>query len=317
MLRSDWRADQRPWLGVDLEQWPADQAFVPLPPVALIGAGAADHPQAGGLDILLEPGFSLDSLARRIEANPQASTAVIELLRSTERVGLEAALTLESFAFAMLQGGEEHGRWLDARTGEPLAAPGKVRVSREGARLDVVLDRPQALNAIDRGMRDALFEAFALAALDEEIQQVRLMGVGRAFSMGADLADFGVTRDPATAHAIRARTLPARQLIRRREIYHVHVQGGCVGSGLELAAFASRLTASPGAWFQLPETAMGILPGFGGCVSLPRRIGRRRAALLMLSGKRIDLSKALEWGLVDAVMDDPAADERRAHEVGA
>ena len=67
-----------------------------------------------------------------------------------------------------------------------------------------------------------------------------------------------------------------------------------------------RLTASPEAWFQLPELAMGILPGAGGCVSLTRRIGRQRTALMILSGKRLNARQALAWGLVDAVMDEPA-----------
>ena len=84
----------------------------------------------------------------------------------------------------------------------------------------------------------------------------------------------------------------------------VHVQGGCVGAGLELAAYAARFTAAPDAWFQLPELAMGILPGAGGCVSLTRRIGRQRAALMMLSGKRISASTALGWGLIDAIAGD-------------
>ncbi|MGF7148502.1 enoyl-CoA hydratase/carnithine racemase [Sphingomonas zeicaulis] len=66
------------------------------------------------------------------------------------------------------------------------------------------------------------------------------------------------------------------------------------------------------AWFQLPELAMGILPGAGGTVSVPRRIGRKRAALLMLSGRRIDAHRARDGGLVDAIMDEDAVDDRRA-----
>jgi enoyl-CoA hydratase/carnithine racemase len=89
-----------------------------------------------------------------------------------------------------------------------------------------------------------------------------------------------------------------------------------VGSGLELAAFAGRLTAAPDAWFQLPEVAMGILPGFGGCVSIPRRIGRQRAAALMLSGQRVRAAVALGWGLVDAVVDEAAIDQGGAHPFG-
>jgi enoyl-CoA hydratase/carnithine racemase len=316
MLRSDWRDDRRPWLCVDLASWPAELPIAPLPPAPLVGLGDRSHPQAHRLDIVVEPGFSLGPLTARIEEAPRASAVVLQLLRATEGAAAEHALTSESFAFAMLQGGAEHARWLAQRPAQPEAAAGSVRVDRQDDRLEIVLDRPWALNAIDRGMRDALHDAFALADLDEEIREVRLRGAGRCFSMGADLAEFGTTRDPAEAHAIRMRTLPARAMLRRAAIYDVHVQGGCVGSGLELAAFAGRLTAAPGAWFQLPETGMGILPGFGGCTSLPRRIGRQRAALLMLSGKRVGVELAHRWGLVDAIVDDPAADERHADEIG-
>jgi len=317
MLRSDWRTDRRQWLWVDLANWPEDVPIDPLPPVPLIGTGPASHPQAPCVDLLVEEGFSLDQLATAIERSPQAAATVVQLLRATEGLAPLHALTLESFAYAMLQGGAEHERWLASR--QPSTAPhppGTVHVSRRVDRLNVVLDRPEMLNAIDRGMRDALFDAFSLAAIDEEITTVRVRSTGRAFSIGADLTEFGTTRAPVDAHAIRARTLPAWPMLRRQAIYDVHVQGSCVGSGLELAAFAARLTASPAAWFQLPEVGMGILPGFGGCVSVPRRVGRQRAALLMLSGKRIGGRTALQWGLVDALVNEPAPDADRTHQLG-
>jgi enoyl-CoA hydratase/carnithine racemase len=87
----------------------------------------------------------------------------------------------------------------------------------------------------------------------------------------------------------------------RAGIFDVHVQGACIGAGVEIAAFAARLTATADAWFQLPELAMGLVPGAGGCVSVPRRIGRQRAALMILSGRRINAPTALRWGLIDAI----------------
>ena len=112
------------------------------------------------------------------------------------------------------------------------------------------------------------------------------------------------------------RTLPAHAIARCAGKLEAHVQGACVGAGLEMAGFSRRLTASPRAWFHLPELAMGLLPGAGGCVSLTRRIGRQRTALLLLSGRRIGAATALEWGLVDAIVDDRAGDEDEAHIVG-
>jgi enoyl-CoA hydratase/carnithine racemase len=77
------------------------------------------------------------------------------------------------------------------------------------------------------------------------------------------------------------------------------LQGACVGAGVELPAFAAQVSASEDAFFQLPELAMGLVPGAGGTVSLPRRIGRQRTAWLALSGQRLDAETALAWGLVD------------------
>lgn len=314
MLRADMRDDRRAWLMVDLASWPVDQPLDPLPPVPVIAIGAPDHPHAARADVLVEPPITLAALTAGIAAAPSAAATLVQLLRAIDGLPAERALPIESFAFAMLQGGAEHAAWRARHPPAPPLAPGLLHAARDGVTLALTLDRPAALNGIDRALRDALHDAFTLAALDDTIARITLRGVGRCFSVGADLAEFGTTTDPPAAHAIRARTLPAHPLVRRTARLDVHVQGGCVGSGLELAAFADRLTAAPNAWFRLPEIAMGILPGFGGCVSVRRRIGRQRAAALMLSGRRIGVSTARDWGLVDALMDDPPGDDRHADE---
>jgi enoyl-CoA hydratase/carnithine racemase len=76
-----------------------------------------------------------------------------------------------------------------------------------------------------------------------------------------------------------------------------------MGAGIELPAYAQRITAAPGTIISLPEIALGLVPGAGGTVSLPRRIGRQRTAWLGLTGARIDAVTALEWGLIDAIAD--------------
>jgi enoyl-CoA hydratase/carnithine racemase len=80
-----------------------------------------------------------------------------------------------------------------------------------------------------------------------------------------------------------------------------NIHGACMGSGIEIAAFAHRVVAHPDTRLALPEVGMGLVPGAGGTVSLPRRVGRHRTALLALSGATIDAPTALRWGLVDAV----------------
>jgi enoyl-CoA hydratase/carnithine racemase len=77
--------------------------------------------------------------------------------------------------------------------------------------------------------------------------------------------------------------------------------GACVGAGVELAAFAGHVKATPDAFFQLPEVSMGLIPGAGGTVSITRRIGRQRTAWMALTGGRVDAATALEWGLIDDI----------------
>jgi len=139
--------------------------------------------------------------------------------------------------------------------------------------------------------------------MDTSIRHVMLRAEGKAFSLGAELSEFGTTVDPAEAHHIRCLTLPAREAALCRDRLEARIDGACIGAGLELAAFAARIVATPRAWFQLPELAMGILPGAGGCVSLSRRIGRQRTLLMVLSGRRLNAREALDWGLVDALVD--------------
>lgn len=298
----------RPLAFIDLDRVPDVGYELVLPPCPVVGIGDAAGPLAARLDAVLEPPVSAAAIIRQVEAMPRAAAAIVQVLRILPGLSLEAGLTVESMAYAMLQGSSEHRAWLSGRSNvvdEPVGE-GRIGVERAESRLTITLDRPEAGNAIDRAMRDGLYEALSLAGLDREIEQVSLRAEGKTFSLGADLSEFGTTTDPATAHAIRSRSLPALMAIRCADRLDVHVVGACVGAGLELAAFARRFTASAKSWFQLPELAMGILPGAGGCVSLTRRIGRQRTALLILSGKRLSASQALGWGLVDAIVDDPA-----------
>ena len=100
---------------------------------------------------------------------------------------------------------------------------------------------------------------------------------------------------------------PARLLARLGTRVSFFVHGACIGSGIELPAFAARLVAHPETFFQLPELQMGLIPGAGGTVSIARRIGRQRTAWMVLTGRRITARTALEWGLVDALVDVSSA----------
>lgn len=276
-----------------------------LPPCPVIGIGDAAHPLAAQLDAVIEPPVTTEGIVRQVLAMPHAAAVVVQLQRLLPGLSADAGLTAESLAYGLLQASGEHRAWLGGREKAAPRSVGRIRQERAGDQLTITLDHPDSGNAIDRAMRDELHDALSLAGIDPEIARVSLRASGRTFSLGAELAEFGTTIDPATAHAIRCLTLPARAAVACADRLEAHVQGGCVGSGLELAAWARRLTATSDAWFHLPELSMGILPGAGGCVSLTRRIGRQRTALMILSGKRISARQALGWGLIDAIVDDP------------
>lgn len=290
---------------VDLSRKADRPSHVVLPPYPVVGlAGGSDDPLAAELDAILEPPYSAKALAAAAERQPLAAMVATQLLRMLPHLDDDDALTAESLAYATLQGSEAHRAWIASRPAmQARDGEGGVRLTRKDEVLTVTLNRPEAGNAIDRPMRDSLHEAFELANTDETIRRVVLRAQGKAFSLGAELSEFGTTTEPAMAHAIRCRTLPAREAIRCAGRLQVEIDGACVGAGLELAAFGRRVTATKRSWFQLPELAMGILPGAGGCVSLTRRIGRQRTLLMILSGKRLNARQALDWGLVDTIVD--------------
>lgn len=267
--------------------------------------------------LLAEPPVSAAALRAGVVAQPAAARVLLDLLRAIDLEDGMRGLEQESLAYGQLQGSASHRLWLAQR--KPMTSPiasGQVHLERLGNRIEITLDRPAAHNAIDRTMRDVLFEGFSVAACDPDVETVRLAAIGKTFCLGADLDEFGTTRDPATAHMIRMQTLPALAIIGCSTKFEAHVQGACVGAGLEMAAFAHRLTARPDAWFQLPELAMGLIPGAGGCVSVPRRIGRARTAAMVLSGRRISAQTALAWGLIDAIVDDVSVDDGQANVSG-
>jgi enoyl-CoA hydratase/carnithine racemase len=150
-------------------------------------------------------------------------------------------------------------------------------------------------------MRDGLCEMLDVALHDDSVADVRVRGRGPSFCSGGDLDEFGEFPDPATAHLIRTTRSPARRFAALADRLHVRVHGACLGAGVELPAFAAHVTAAADARFGLPELELGLVPGAGGTVSLPRRIGRQATARLALVGGTMDAEAALEIGLIDAI----------------
>lgn len=293
-----------PVVVVEVDGLPAPEVerLATLPVVAVAIAGE-DQPGLDAFDVVVPTAEQAGEVVAACLANPQAATTLVQLLRLQERLGRLDAVIAESFAYGTLQAGEEHRRWLATqgrrvRRSDPTPA---VLAGHEDGELRLILNRPRLRNALSAELRDALVTALRAAAADPDRPQVHISANGPAFCIGGDLAEFGTVSDPATAHQIRSAANVAPWLIRLADRVTAHVHGACIGAGIELAAFCRHVSATPDAFFQLPEVGMGLVPGAGGTVSVTRRIGRHRAAELMLTGRRLDAPTAREWGLVDRI----------------
>jgi enoyl-CoA hydratase/carnithine racemase len=184
-------------------------------------------------------------------------------------------------------------------------AGNRVRAFQDADYVEVVLSRAEARNALDRAMRDELVEVLEPLADSAGSVTIGLLGEGPDFCAGGDIDEFGSSPDVVTAWHVRlVRSLPTL-FSRLGDCMVVGIQGAAVGAGVELAAFAARVVATPSARFRLPELSMGLVPGSGGTVSLPRRIPVHRAIEMMLFGDWLDTVTARSWGLVDRIVNEP------------
>ncbi len=245
---------------------------------------------------------ALALLAAQVELHPVASAVAAQVLRATLKLSFAEALTLESLAYSMLLASGEFQAWRNARPRREYAETGapRVLIDDDGPGLSIALNRPERRNAVDAAMRDALTEALAYALDHPDAPPVTLRGAGPSFSAGGDLDEFGQADDVGVAHLIRTLRSPAALVNALGDRITARLHGACIGAGIEVPAAAGRVTAAPGSFFRLPEVSMGLIPGAGGTASIPRRIGRHRAAWMAISGDDVDLATALAWGLVDA-----------------
>jgi Enoyl-CoA hydratase/isomerase len=245
----------------------------------------------------------VDGLAAAVADWPMAATMLCRVLRLGEGLAFADAVAVESMAYSARLGGSEFARWRAGQAEQAGSASAEplVMVERDGDLVTLTLNNPHAQNAITATTRDALYAALANVLDDPSEPRVRLQGAGRCFSTGGALEEFGSATDLAEAHIIRMMRSPAVLLNRLGERASVRLHGACVGSGLEIPAAAAHRIATPDAWFQLPELRMGLIPGAGGTASVARAIGRHRTAWMVLSGKRIDARRALDWGLIHEI----------------
>lgn len=274
-------------------------------PVVIVGIGPSDHQARAVVDVIAEPdldGGDAASIVQAVEHHPLASAALCLLLRHGEQRTVAAGLVAESATYSMLQAGPEFAAWLARRESTHLRAKSAppVVVDHDGDTTTIALNRPHRHNAVDVGLSEGLVDALTEALADPS-RRVVLRGNGPSFSSGGDLGEFGSFPDPVTAHVTRLSRNAGQLIAMMSDRVQVQLHGNCFGAGIELPAFAGAVAAAPNTRIALPELSLGLVPGAGGSVSLPRRIGRHRSALLALTGMTIDATTAHRWGVVDEV----------------
>ena len=166
----------------------------------------------------------------------------------------------------------------------------------------VTLNRPELLNRYNTRMRDELYQVLTAIRDDPGVMVAVLRGAGeRAFSVGADLTEFGTAPSPVIARQVRWERDVWGLFLSLKQPWIAAIHGYCLGSGVEMACCCDIRIASEDAVFGLPEMALGMIPAAGGTQTLPRTIGRGKALELLFTSDRIDANEAYRVGLVNQV----------------
>lgn len=180
-------------------------------------------------------------------------------------------------------------------------------VERAGAVTTLTIDRPDAFNALNAEVLDELAKAVAAAADDPAVRAVVITGSGaKAFSAGADLKEIAAMGPDRAHEAMRSGQQVFRTLERTPVPVIAAVDGVALGGGFELVLASTFPVLSTRASLGLPESGLGLIPGYGGTQRLPRAVGPRVAAHLMLTGARLDADRAYALGLTPVPPVEPA-----------
>ncbi|MGO5024065.1 enoyl-CoA hydratase/isomerase family protein [Lawsonibacter sp. LCP25S3_G6] len=174
----------------------------------------------------------------------------------------------------------------------------------------ITIDRPKQMNALNTDIVEKIDGLLDQVEDDPEIRCLMFTGAGeKSFIAGADIGMMGAPcYQPKDAHYLITCGYKVYNRIEWLKIPTIAcINGYCLGGGLELAMCCDFRIASKNARFALPEIALGIIPGWGGTIRLPRIIGEGRAKDMILRAKRIHAETALQYGLVTEVYEDVPA----------
>jgi 3-hydroxyacyl-CoA dehydrogenase len=176
------------------------------------------------------------------------------------------------------------------------ALPEIVRIERHGNVAVVTIDNPP-VNALGLALREPLGKALAVLRDDASVGAVVLTCAGRGFIAGADISEFGTAKSSQSPDINEL----CRMLETMPKPVVAAIHGAALGGGLEVALCCHHRIAAADASLGLPEVKLGLLPGAGGTVRLPRLVGPEKALSMIVSGVPVKAGEALAIGLVDAV----------------
>jgi len=200
----------------------------------------------------------------------------------------------------------------DANGTAGAPSPPGVRIERIGHAALIVIDRPQAQNAISRPTMTELGAALDEVAVDTDIRVVALRGQGeRVFVSGGDLKELASIRTEPEAQAM---AMTMRTLLDRVASLPVPVvaalNGHAFGGGCEVAIACDFRIAADDVKLAFNQVDLGIMPAWGGIERLEAVVGRARALYLLTTGLPIDARTAADWGLVEQVVPRAEFDDR-------
>lgn len=189
----------------------------------------------------------------------------------------------------------------------------KVLVERRGAVQVVTINRPQARNALDAAVAQAVAAAVDELDASDDLRAGVLTGAGGFFSAGMDLKAFLRGETPA----IEGRGLCGITRTPPRKPLVAAVEGGALAGGFELVLACDLVVAGRSARFGVPEVKRSLVAAGGAALLLPQRVPRAVALELLLTGDPIDAERAAAVGLVNRVVDDGAAVDAAVELAGA
>lgn len=177
----------------------------------------------------------------------------------------------------------------------------KLDIREDGVAI-IEIHRPEARNALNLALRQALSETFQQLNHDASVRAIVLTGGEKVFAAGADIKDF-TTASTAQMY-LRHTEQYWQSIIDCTKPIIAAVNGYALGGGCELAMHADMIIAGRSAQFGQPEVKLGLMPGAGGTQRLLRAISKFQTMLLVLTGKFIGAEEAKQMGLVSEVVED-------------